>query len=76
MRVLIVSWEFPPLVVGGLGRHVGQLTRHLAAAGHDVRVLTRGARPEPEQQRFDGVTVWRAAADGLALAFGSESVLA
>ena len=30
MRVLIVSWEFPPLVVGGLGRHVGQLARQLA----------------------------------------------
>ena len=76
MRVLIVSWEFPPLVVGGLGRHVGQLTRQLAAQGHDVRVLTRGTGPAPEQQQFEGATVWRAAADGLAIDFGSESVLA
>lgn len=76
MRVLIVSWEFPPLVVGGLGRHVGQLARQLAALGHDVRVLTRGTGPEPEQQSADGVTVWRAAADELAIDFGSESVLA
>lgn len=76
MRVLIVSWEFPPLVVGGLGRHVGQLARQLAGLGHDVRVLTRGARPEPERQSVDGVTVWRAAADELAIDFGSESVLA
>ncbi|HEY0166081.1 MAG TPA: glycosyltransferase family 4 protein [Jatrophihabitans sp.] len=76
MRVLIVSWEFPPLVIGGLGRHVGHLARQLAALGHDVRVLTRGERPEPEQQRYEGVTVWRAAADGLAIDFGSESVLA
>lgn len=76
MRVLIVSWEFPPLVVGGLGRHVGQLARQLATLGHDVRVLTRGSRPEPERQRFEGVEVWRAAADGLSIDFGSESVLA
>ena len=76
MRVLIVSWEFPPLVVGGLGRHVGQLARQLAAAGHDVRVLTRGNRPEPEEQVLDGLSVWRAAADELAIDFGSESVLA
>ncbi len=76
MRVLIVSWEFPPLVVGGLGRHVGQLAGQLAALGHDVRVLTRGSLPRPEQQRQDGVTVWRAAADELAIDFGSESVLA
>ncbi|MEO7262883.1 MAG: glycosyltransferase family 4 protein [Jatrophihabitantaceae bacterium] len=71
-----MSWEFPPLVVGGLGRHVGQLARQLAALGHEVRVLTRGSRAEPEQQRFEEVTVWRAAADELAIDFGSESVLA
>jgi glycogen(starch) synthase len=76
VRVLIVSWEFPPLVVGGLGRHVGQLTRQLAAQGHDVQVLTRGGGPELERQQFEGATVWRAAADGLAIDFGSESVLA
>jgi glycogen(starch) synthase len=72
----MVSWEFPPLVVGGLGRHVGQLARQLAAQGHDVRVLTRGGGPELERQQFEGATVWRAAADGLAIDFGSESVLA
>ncbi len=72
----MVSWEFPPLVVGGLGRHVGQLAHQLAAAGHDVRVLTRGSRPEPEQVQVGLVTVWRAAADELAIDFGSESVLA
>jgi glycogen(starch) synthase len=76
VRVLIVSWEFPPLVVGGLGRHVGQLARQLAAHGHEVRVLTRGGGPEPERQQYEGATVWRAAADGLAIDFGSESVLA
>jgi glycogen synthase len=76
VRVLIVSWEFPPLVVGGLGRHVGQLARQLAAQGHDVRVLTRGGGPELERQQFEGATVWRAAADGLAIDFGTESVLA
>jgi len=72
----MVSWEFPPLVVGGLGRHVGELARQLAALGHDVRVLTRGSSSEPERQDYHGVDVWRAAADGLAIDFGSESVLA
>ncbi|MDQ1744467.1 MAG: glycogen synthase [Pseudonocardiales bacterium] len=76
MRVLIVSWEFPPLVVGGLGRHVGHLAQHLAAAGHEVRVLTRGQRAKPEQHEVDGVTVRRAAAGELAIDFSSESVLA
>jgi glycogen(starch) synthase len=41
MNVLVVSWEYPPVVVGGLGRHVHALSRALADAGHDVVVLTR-----------------------------------
>lgn len=41
MRVLFVSWEYPPVVVGGLGRHVHHLATAMAQAGHDVAVLTR-----------------------------------
>ncbi len=41
MRVLVVSWEYPPVVVGGLGRHVHSLAVHLAEAGHEVVVLAR-----------------------------------
>nr|MDQ2722835.1 glycogen/starch synthase [Actinomycetota bacterium] len=41
MRVLIISWEYPPVVVGGLGRHVHSLAVHLAEAGHEVVVLAR-----------------------------------
>ncbi|WP_264991043.1 glycogen/starch synthase, partial [Mycobacterium kiyosense] len=25
MKILMVSWEYPPVVIGGLGRHVYQL---------------------------------------------------
>ncbi|GAB42538.1 putative glucosyltransferase [Gordonia terrae NBRC 100016] len=39
--MLFVSWEYPPVVVGGLGRHVHHLATEMAAAGHDVVVLTR-----------------------------------
>ncbi|MFC3241380.1 glycosyltransferase [Gordonia humi] len=41
MRVLMVSWEYPPVVVGGLGRHVHHLAEALAESGVDVTVLTR-----------------------------------
>ena len=40
MRVLHLSWEYPPLVYGGLGRHVHALAEAQAAAGHDVVVVT------------------------------------
>jgi glycogen(starch) synthase len=76
VRVLIVSWEFPPLLVGGLGRHVAELAPALAALGHDVRVLTRGRQQHPSTERVGDITVHRAAADGLDIDLGSESVLA
>ncbi|MCK0174975.1 glycosyltransferase family 4 protein [Mycolicibacterium sp. F2034L] len=41
MKILLVSWEYPPVVIGGLGRHVHHLATDLAAAGHDVVVLAR-----------------------------------
>src|SRR5262245_18674882 len=41
MKILMVSWEYPPVVVGGLGRHVYNLATALAAAGHEVVVLSR-----------------------------------
>ncbi|UQX89916.1 glycosyltransferase family 4 protein [Jatrophihabitans telluris] len=76
MRVLIVSWEYPPVVVGGLGRHVAALAPALAARGHEVIVLTRGSAPRTQDETIDGVRVIRAAADGLAIDFATESVLA
>ena len=33
VRVLMVSWEYPPVVIGGLGRHVHALARELGAMG-------------------------------------------
>jgi glycogen(starch) synthase len=76
VRVLMLSWEYPPLVVGGLGRHVDALARELAAAGHDVRVITRGDRPAAHTELRDGVRVVRAAADPLAIDFTTETLLA
>src|SRR5688572_27936689 len=37
-RVLILSWEYPPVVVGGLGRHVHALATALHRGGHEVTV--------------------------------------
>jgi glycogen synthase len=58
-RVLVLSWEYPPIVEGGLARHVRKLTEQLAAAGVDVHVLTRGGDHAPAQEERHGVTVHR-----------------
>jgi glycogen synthase len=40
VRAWHLAWEYPPLVHGGLGRHVEALTAAQRAAGLDVGVLT------------------------------------
>ena len=47
MRVLILSWEYPPLIEGGLARHVRKLAENLVAQDVDVHVLARGLRGGP-----------------------------
>jgi glycogen(starch) synthase len=47
-RVLILSWEYPPVIEGGLARHVRKLAEALVRQGVRVDVLTRGVGPEAE----------------------------
>ena len=42
-RVLMLSWEYPPVIEGGLARHVRKLAEGLVRQGVGVDVLTRGA---------------------------------
>jgi glycogen(starch) synthase len=63
-RVLILSWEYPPVIEGGLARHVRKLSQALVRQGVTVDVLTRGVGgdSEPESAGIldgDGVTVHR-----------------
>ncbi len=43
MRALMLSWEYPPVIEGGLGRHVAGLSAALTAGGWPLAVVTRGA---------------------------------
>jgi glycogen(starch) synthase len=63
MRVLMLSWEFPPLVVGGIATHVDGLARALHRTGHDVVVMTRAEPSRPDDEVVDGVRVLRAHVD-------------
>jgi glycogen(starch) synthase len=80
MRVLMVSWEYPPVVVGGLGRHVHALACALAAAGHEVVVLVRrasgtDATTHPTlDEVVDGVRVLAVAEDPPHLEFERDMV--
>jgi glycogen(starch) synthase len=63
-RVLILSWEYPPVIEGGLARHVRKLSEELVRQGVAVDVLTRGAGEAPGNggpvvEERGGVTVHR-----------------
>ena len=58
-RVLILSWEYPPLIEGGLARHVRKVSEGLAARGVEVHVLTRGGEESPEEETAGGVHIHR-----------------
>ena len=59
MRILMLSWEFPPKVIGGIARHVDDLSRALARQGEDVHVITCGVQGAPYYELYHGVKVHR-----------------
>ncbi len=59
MRVLLISWEYPPVIEGGLARHVRKLSEHLVREGVEVHVLTRGGGHLPVEEERHGVLVHR-----------------
>lgn len=60
MRILHISWEFPPTIVGGLGTFTMELTRQLVVMGHDVTVYTLNRENKyPTRDLWRGVEVHR-----------------
>ena len=58
MRILTLSYEFPPIGGGGSSVVMG-LSVELARMGHDVDVVTMGFRDLPHEEVIDGITVHR-----------------
>jgi glycogen(starch) synthase len=59
MRVLLISWEYPPIIEGGLARHVRKLSEQLVTQGVEVHVLTRGGGRLAAEEERHGVVVHR-----------------
>ncbi len=60
VRVLMLSWEYPPLVVGGIAAHVDGLARALQRGGHEVVVCSLHHPDQPDDTIVEGVRVLRA----------------
>jgi glycogen synthase len=58
-RALVLSWEYPPVIEGGLARHVRKLCEELVRQGLRVDVLTRGGDDASPRENRAGVIVHR-----------------
>lgn len=59
MRILMLSWEYPPKTVGGLARHVYDLTKSLSSQGEEIYLLTSAAEGIPEIEVIDNIHIYR-----------------
>ena len=59
MKILMLTWEYPPRVVGGIARVVYDLSRTLLKDGHDVTVITYRDGDAPYFEDDKGVKVYR-----------------
>lgn len=59
MRLAFLVWEYPPMLVGGLGTYAGYITREFVKKGHDVTVLCLNPGNLPTREVVQGVEVHR-----------------
>jgi 1,4-alpha-glucan branching enzyme len=55
----MLTWEFPPRIIGGISPHVYNLSRNLARNGVKVFVVTCDFPGAPQHEVLDGVEVYR-----------------
>ena len=59
MKILMLTWEYPPRIVGGIARVVYDLSQKLTKEGHDVTVVTYRDGNVPYVEDDNGVKVYR-----------------
>ena len=55
----MLTWEFPPRIVGGIARHCFGLGKALVAEGYDVHVVTLDFPGAPMYEEIEGLKVHR-----------------
>ena len=59
MKILMLTWEYPPRVVGGISRVVHDLSHRLIKDGHEVTVVTYKEGDVEDFENDGGVKVYR-----------------
>ncbi|ABA20065.1 Glycosyl transferase, group 1 [Trichormus variabilis ATCC 29413] len=59
MKILVLSWEFPPRIVGGIARHVAELYPELVKLGHEIHLITVEVGQASMYEVVEGIHVHR-----------------
>lgn len=59
MNILMLSWEYPPRVIGGISRHVADLSQALAKKGVNISVLTCCSEGAKEKEKKEDISIYR-----------------
>ncbi|MBM7693304.1 glycosyltransferase involved in cell wall biosynthesis [Peribacillus deserti] len=59
LNILMLTWEFPPHIIGGLSRHVYGLAKAMSDNGHHLHVLTVRQKGFDEYEVMDNISVHR-----------------
>ncbi len=59
LGVMMLTWEFPPRIIGGISPHVSNLSKSLAKNGVKVYVVTCDFPGAPQHEVVDGMEVFR-----------------
>ncbi len=59
LSVMMLTWEFPPRIIGGISPHVHYLSKSLVKNGVKVYVVTCDFPGAPQHEIVDGIEVFR-----------------
>jgi glycogen(starch) synthase len=75
LRILMLTWEYPPRIVGGISRVVEGLSKSLVKLGAEIHVITTEMPGSPLEENDDGVFIHRVGIDSPAPNFHSWVLL-
>jgi glycogen(starch) synthase len=64
MRIILITWEYPPKIVGGIARHVYDLSNALVKLGVEVHVVTCEHPGAVAEEVEHGVHIYRVTPEG------------
>ncbi|AFY75242.1 glycosyltransferase [Synechococcus sp. PCC 7502] len=59
MKILVLAWEFPPRIIGGISRHVAELYPEIVLLHHEVHLITVEVEGIANFELVNGIYVHR-----------------